>query len=59
MFSRNIIRYKQKLKGKINNGLDGTKTELLDYSVDKELKLMTDELCKIKNYQVKVEIIFT
>ena len=50
MFSRNIIRYKQKLKGKINNGLDGTKTELLDYSVNRELKLMTDELCKIKNY---------
>ena len=59
MFSRNIIRYKQKLKGKINNALNGTKTELLDSSVDRELKPMTDELCKIKNYQVKFEIIFT
>ena len=37
-FNKNIIRFKQKLMGKINNGLSGTKTKLLDSSVDREWK---------------------
>ena len=32
------MRYEQKLKKKINNDLNSTKTKLLDSSVDGELK---------------------
>ena len=36
-FNKNI-RYKQKLMGKINNGINGTKTKLLDSIEEKEFK---------------------
>ena len=37
-FNKIIIRFKQKLMGKINNCLNGTKTKLLDSSVDRVWK---------------------
>ena len=43
-FNKNIIRYKQNLKGQINNGLNGTKTKLLDSeNCAQGIKAMTDE----------------
>ena len=41
-FNKNI-RYKPKLLGKINNGLNGTKTKFLRFYCRERIEAMTDE----------------